>query len=107
MTNELHGAESLLSELSMATEGIPRPSWELKIHCRVHNNPPVVPVLTRSFAVQILTSSLFKTHRNTRPLPSISAWLSQILHFATKMLRAFLIFLTRATCSLTLIPLFI
>jgi len=47
---------------SSATRGIPRNLWNRKVHNRVHNSPPLVPILSQIDPFDNLSSYFFKIH---------------------------------------------
>jgi hypothetical protein len=59
LTSKLHEAEEVKS--CSATQEITSILWGLKVHCRVHNTPPVIPVLKQMNSVHILQSYFFNT----------------------------------------------
>jgi hypothetical protein len=78
-TNQLHGAESFWQATShSASQEIPHLLWNPKFHCRVHNSPPLIPVVSQMHPF-VFPLSLPNIHSNIillympvsseRPLP--------------------------------------
>jgi hypothetical protein len=79
---------------------IPRHLWNKKIHCRVHNSPPPVPIPRQLNPIHTLTSYFYKIHFNIILISTCK--FSQVVSFLmvswVKMLYAFLISPMRGTC---------
>jgi hypothetical protein len=52
-----------------ASEELPRISWNTKVRYRVHNSPPLVPILTLTNPAHTAPSYLSKIHLNIIHLP--------------------------------------
>jgi hypothetical protein len=72
-----------------ATQDFPNISWNPKVHYRVHQSPPLVPILSQINPVHITQSYFSKIHFNIIPylpldLPSglrISSFPTKILYY--------------------------
>jgi hypothetical protein len=51
----------------VASQEIPRILSNLKVHCRIHNCPPPVSILSHLYPVHTPTSHVLKVHRNIIP----------------------------------------
>jgi hypothetical protein len=87
-----------------ASREIPRLLWNLKVHCRVHKSPPLVPILRQMHPVHIFLPCFNKFHVNII-LPSMfrSFELSLPLRLPTNNFYSLLISPMHATCPAHLI----
>jgi len=63
-TNQLYGAESFLWSTEPLSQEIPRLFWNPRVHYCVHNNPPLVPILSQMHPVHTLPPYLPKNPSN-------------------------------------------
>jgi hypothetical protein len=57
-----------------ATEELPRILWDLKVHCRVQESHPLVPILSQINPIHIILPYLSKIHFNIVPPPTSSKY---------------------------------
>jgi len=82
LTTYLHARESLKSHNSTSSQEIPRILDNSMIHYRIHNNPPLVPVLSQINPVYALLSAFLKVHiKIILPLTHMSSKWSTSLRF--------------------------
>jgi hypothetical protein len=91
---------------SHSNSQIPCPSWNPKLHYRVHNSPPLVPIFSQMNPVHNFLPYFPKIHTNIilQSMPTSSHW-PLAFRFCNKIFYAFLISPMRATCTAHLIPL--
>jgi hypothetical protein len=69
--------------ICVSTQELPSNLWNSKVHYRVHNSPPMIPILSQIETVHTTASYLSKIHFNITHSPtswssywSLSFWLS-------------------------------
>jgi hypothetical protein len=88
-SNSIEQSPSWEANSSSASTGIPRMLWNAKVHCRLHNNPLLVPILNQINSLHIIPSYFLKIHFNII-LPfthrsskwCLSFWFSTIILYA-------------------------
>jgi hypothetical protein len=58
--------QSFFRNCHSASHEIPRLLWNLKIHYRVHNSPPLVPILSHMQPVHTFPPNFPKVHSHLR-----------------------------------------
>jgi hypothetical protein len=53
------------------SQEVPRLLWDPKVHYRVHNSPPIVPVLSQMHPIHIFPPHFHKIHSNIIFLPTV------------------------------------
>ena len=49
---------------SSASQEIPRILWKQKVHYRIHNIPPLAPILSHTNSLQVISSHVLMVHFN-------------------------------------------
>jgi hypothetical protein len=79
LTNFMELSPSWEVASCVATQELPSILWNPKVHCRVHNSPPLFPILSQISPVHTTPFYLSKIHFNMIHPPtswSLSLWLS-------------------------------
>jgi hypothetical protein len=63
-TNTMELRTSWQVSISAATQELTNVLWNLKVHCRVHKSPPLVPILSQINPVHTFQSYLSKIYFN-------------------------------------------
>jgi len=76
MTNSTEQSPTWEANRFSASQEISRILWNLKVHRRIHNNPPPVPVLSHSNPVRVSSSHFLKVYFNIifPSTPTSSKW---------------------------------
>ena len=100
-TNKHHGqSHSREANNNSFSQEISPMLWNTKVHLRVHNSPPLVPIRGQINPVHVPPSHFLKINLNITPPHLLQDLPNGLLHsgFPTKSLHATLLYPIRATC---------